>query len=278
MSIVTLSTDFHYNDLIVGAMKGQILSLNPELNIVDIFHDFSSQNYAHIAYVCKNAFKHFPENSIHVIMIDLFRRPPTHLLISEYKKQYFITPDNGIITMILNNEIEQVVKFDFKKNTHTTTDITAVVAKIINELSKGKYIRQIGKQIPEIIEMYPMLPAAGSDWIEGQIIFIDNNGNAIVNITRQEFEQYGKGRKYTILFGRNERIVRIASNYSSTSQGNILAWFNSADHLELSMNMGGVAGLFGLQDISLAQSKHNKIYETVRILFEDDTQTEYKNT
>ena len=270
MSIVTLSTDFQTNDFIVGAMKGQVLSLTPDIRIVDISHELSAQNYAHTAYVCKNAFKHFPENSIHVVLIDLFRYQPTHLLISEYKKQYFITPDNGIITMILNNEIEQIAKVDLKKNMHSTTDITAQVAKIVNELSKGKYVRQIGKEITEIIELYPMLPAAGSDWIEGQIIFIDNNDNAIANITRKEFEEYGKGRKFTILFGRSERIVRVGQNYSSSSQGNIVAWFNSADHLEIGINTGKLASLFSLQDISLSQSKHNKMFETVRIIFEEE--------
>lgn len=270
MSIVTLSTDFQTNDFIVGAMKGQLLSLNPELNIIDISHELNAQNYAHTAYVCKNALLYFPENSIHIVLVDLFKFPPTHLLISEYKKQYFITPDNGIITMILNNEIEQIAKVDLKKNMHSTTDITAQVAKIVNELSKGKYVRQIGKEITEIIELYPMLPAAGSDWIEGQIIFIDNNDNAIANITRKEFEEYGKGRKFTILFGRSERIVRIGQNYSSSSQGNIVAWFNSADHLEIGINTGKLASLFSLQDISLSQSKHNKMFETVRIIFEEE--------
>lgn len=277
MSIVTLSTDFQTNDFIVGAMKGQMLSLNPELKIHDISHELSAQNYAHSAYVCKNACTSFPENSIHVVLIDLYRYAPTHMLISEYKKQYFITPDNGIITMILNNEIEQLAKVDLKKNIHSTIEITAQVAKTVNELAKGKYVRQIGKEITEIVELYPMLPAAGADWIEGQIIFIDNNDNAIINITRKEFEEYGKGRKFTILFGRSERITRIGQNYSSSSQGNIVAWFNSAGYLEIGINAGKLASLFSLQDISLSQSKHNKMFETVRIIFEEDKKTDNNN-
>ncbi len=270
MPIVTLSTDFKENDFVAGAMKGQLLSLNKELIITDISHELSSGNYAHTSYVCRNAFKYYPENTIHIVLIDLFKNNTPHLLLTEYKQQYIIAPDNGILTMIFNQSIENIVKVNLNAQERTTIAITNTAANIANELSKGKYIRQIGKPVEEIEEIYPMRPAIGPNWIEGQIIFIDKYGNAVVNITRKEFEEYGKGRRFQILFSRNDIVKKISPNYADVQTGSALAWFNSAGNLELAISNGQIAHLFGLRDISVAQARHNKLYETVRIFFEEE--------
>lgn len=269
MSIVTLSTDFGYADFIVGALKGQLITLNPDFSIVDISHYLSAKNYFYSAYICRNAFVHFPEQSIHIVLIDIFNSTPTHLLVAEHKKHYFVVPDNGIITMILNDKIEQIVKFDLRKNITTTTEITLEAAKIATELAKGKYIRQLGKEVEEMREIYPMRAAIGKDSIEGQIVFIDKNENAIINIMKEEFEEAKKDRTFRILLPNNEKITRISDNYSMAQSGNLVAWFNSAGFLEIAIKNGGLAGLFGLQDISASEAKHKKMYETIRIFFDN---------
>ena len=100
MPILTLTTDIGQNDYIIGAIKGQLLTANPVLNIVDITHSLSPFNYPQTAYICSNAYKHYPAGTFHVVIVNLFESLPKHALIAQYDQQYIICPDNGILTMI----------------------------------------------------------------------------------------------------------------------------------------------------------------------------------
>ena len=115
----------------------------------------------------------------------------------------------------------------------------------------------------------------GNNWIEGQIIFIDNFENVIVNITKEDFETQRKGRSFKIVFKRDEVIDRISDTYADVPEGEKLALFNSAAYLEIGINKGNAAGLFGLQGYSEKQSQgqqhyiNNRLfYQTVKVFFE----------
>jgi S-adenosylmethionine hydrolase len=96
----------------------------------------------------------------------------------------------------------------------------------------------------------------------------------IVNITREEFEEQRRGRSFKIVFKRDEVIDKISESYADVNEGEKLALFNSASYLEIAINKGNAAGLFGLQgysekSVSQAQFLQSRLYyQTVRILFE----------
>ena len=107
---------------------------------------------------------------------------------------------------------------------------------------------------------------------ERQIIFIDNFENVIVNITHDEFEEHRKGRSFRIVFKRDEVIDRISESYADVAEGEKLALFNSAGYLEIAIQKGNAAGLFGLQGFS-EQSQNQYLqsrlfYQTIRVYFE----------
>lgn len=112
----------------------------------------------------------------------------------------------------------------------------------------------------------------GDNWIEGQILFIDNFENVVVNITHEEFEEQRKGRSFRIVFKRDEVIDKISEAYADVAEGEKLALFNSAGYLEIAMNKGNAAGLFGLQkftDQSQSQYMQTRLfYQTVKVFFE----------
>jgi S-adenosylmethionine hydrolase len=119
-----------------------------------------------------------------------------------------------------------------------------------------------------------MQPINDDNILEGQIIYIDNFENVIVNITRKQFEKQRRGRKFKILFLRDETINKISKSYADVHEGEKLAFFNSADFLEIAVNKGNAAGLFGLKGFSDKASRSSVImqsklmYQTVKIHFE----------
>ena len=273
MPIITLTSDIGQQDYIVGAIRGQLLSADPSFNINDITHYLSQSNYPQAAYICSNAFKHYPENTFHIIILNLFETQPLDILIAKYKGQYIICADNGILTMIAGKVPENIIALDVR-HLHTLLDYTAVIAVTIKKITDSIPFEKVGNPVQTITEKLPLRPLISANWIEGQILFIDQFENVVINITRQEFELERKGRKFKILFTRNEVIDVISNNYPSVCEGEKLAYFNSADYLEIAVNKGNFAGLFGWKGIveklhQQTTSIQNKwFYQTVRIYFE----------
>jgi hypothetical protein len=148
------------------------------------------------------------------------------------------------------------------------------MSNTINKLASGESIKNLGVPDVEYVEKNPLKPMFSDKWIEGQIIFIDNFENVIVNITRSQFEEQRKGRHFKIVFKRDEVIESISESYADVPEGEKLAMFNSAGYLEIAINKGNAAGLFGLKNFSektrqVTSIMQNQLfYQTVRVYFE----------
>ncbi len=267
MPLLTLTSDIGHQDYLVGAVKAQLLQVNPAFNIVDISHSISPFNYPQAAYVCRSAFKNFPEFSYHIILINLFEKKPEQLLLAFHNNQYYLCADNGLLSMILEETPEMVISIPLDKMANKNTLYCAgIMAKTVQQLSQGEPIQNIGLPDAVYIEKNHLQPLLDKGWIEGQIIFIDNFENVIVNITREQFEQQRKGRSFKIIFKRDEEIDRISESYADVGEGEKLALFNSAGYLEIAINKGNAAGLFGLKGFS--DQSTQLFYQTVKVFFE----------
>ncbi|MER3497965.1 MAG: hypothetical protein C4308_04685 [Chitinophagaceae bacterium] len=275
MPLLTLTSDIGSQDYLVGAVKAQLLKVNPLFQIVDISHNIPPFNYPQAAYVCRSAIKNFPPYTFHIILVNLFETRPEHLLFAFHNNQYYLCADNGLLTMILEEKPELVIGLPLEKTViKNTVYCTQVMAEAINQIANGQSIKDIGVEGISFIEKNPLRPLLGDNWIEGQIIFIDNFENVIVNITREQFEEQRKGRHFKIVFKRDEVIETISESYADAPEGEKLAMFNSAGYLEIAINKGNAAGLFGLKGFTEKTNKVSTImqnqlfYQTVRIFFE----------
>lgn len=275
MPLITLTSDIGQQDFLIGGVKGQLLQNNTNFSFVDISHNLSPFNYPQAAYVCRNAIKNFPAGTFHLILVNLFDEKPEHMLLAEHNGHYIGCADNGLLTMILEEVPQKVISLALEKTEQKNTIYcTSVFAKAFNELSNGKQLEQIGDKNISINVKNPLRPMLGNDYIEGQIIFIDNFENVIVNIHKDEFEEQRKGRSFKIVFKRDEVIDKISETYADVNEGEKLALFNSAEYLEIAINKGNAAGLLGLQGFSEKQLQQSKImnsrlfYQTVKVYFE----------
>ena len=177
--------------------------------------------------------------------------------------------------MILEEVPQKVVALALEKTQQKNTlYCTTIFAKAFNQLVSGKTIEEIGDISVSMQVKNPLKPMLGNNWIEGQIIFIDNFENVIVNIHKEEFEEQRRGRSFKIMFKRDEVIDKVSESYADVTEGEKLALFNSAGYLEIAINKGNAAGLLGLQGFSEKQQQQNQyinsrmFYQTVRVYFE----------
>lgn len=271
MAIITLTSDIGQQDYLVGAVKGQLLQVNPQFNLVDISHTISPFNLPQAAYVCRNAISNFPPFSYHILLVNLFEKKPEQLLLAYHNDQYILCADNGLLTMILEDKPEMVIGLQLNRSAIKNTLYCArVMGEAIQELLNGTSLQHIGIPDVSFTEKNHLRPLLGENWIEGQIIFIDNFENIIVNVTRDQFEMQRRGRSFKIEFKRNEIISTVSETYADVPEGEKLAIFNSAGYLEIAINKGNAAGLFGLQGFTeqSASMQNRLFYQTVRIFFE----------
>jgi S-adenosylmethionine hydrolase len=269
MPLLTLTSDIGKQDFLVGAVKGQLLQHDGNFTLVDITHLLSPFNYPQAAYVCRNMIKNFPEGSFHLVLVNLFDEKPEHLLLAEHNGHIIGCADNGLITMILEEVPQKVVALALDKaQQKNALYCTAIFAKAFNDIQNGKTLEEVGDISVSIRVKNPLRPMLGNNWIEGQIIFIDNFENVIVNITKEEFEEQRKGRSFKIVFKRDEVIDKLSETYADVNEGEKLALFNSAGYLEIAINKGNAAGLFGLQGYSEKQQQSRLFYQTVKVYFE----------
>lgn len=275
MAIITLTTDFGLQDYLVAAVKGQLYCLQHDVRIVDISHQLSSFNYPQAAYFCDSAFRHFPDNTIHIVLVNMFDEKPSRMLLARHNNQYIACADNGLLSMIVDGTPRQVVGLPLPANERPTALVcTRVIVNAVNKIIEGESLTRIGDADINIIEKLRLKYVNSSTTMEGQILYIDNFENVIVNITSEDFERERQGRRFKIVFKRDEVIETISETYASVPQGEKVAFFNSAGYLEIAINKGNAAGLFGLQGFSDAMQKQsialqNKwFYQTVKIFFQ----------
>lgn len=266
MAIITLTTDFGEKDYFAGAVKGAIYSELNEGKIVDISHSVSPFHISEAAYIIKNAYKNFPKGSIHIIGIDSELTPENKHLAVKLDEHYFICANNGILSLIASEiNPEKIVEINIHDKVQTNFTVLDVFVKVACHLARGGTLEVIGKNIQEIkyLKQYEPTVNADKNQILGHVIYIDNYGNVVTNISRKFFENVGKGRNFNIR-ARNISFSRVYETYSHAINFNVekekrqeedgkkLALFNSAGFIELAvyksnpLTVGGASTLFGL--------------------------------
>ncbi|EDP95758.1 SAM-dependent chlorinase/fluorinase [Kordia algicida OT-1] len=266
MAIITLTTDFGEKDHFVGAVKGAIYSELSDIRIVDISHSVNPFSITEAAYIIQNAFNSFPKGSIHIIGIDSELNPENKHIAVKLDGHFFVCANNGIMSLIASEIVpEKIVEINIHDRIETNFPVLDVFVKVACHIARGGTLEVIGKTIHEIKHLTGIKPVVNTDetQIIGNVIYIDNYGNVVTNITRKIFRDVGKGRNFEIS-ARNYKFKTIHERYSDSINFNLekhkreedgkkLALFNSADFLELAIyksnpqTVGSASSLFGLR-------------------------------
>jgi len=270
MPLLTLISDFGISDPMVGAVKGEIHKVNEGFDIIDITHDIAPFNFMQAAYLCKSIFRNYPPESFHLILVNLYDAPLEHILLVKHENQYIGVPDNGLITMILDSVPQEFVKLPVPSAFQTKVgDFVQIWVNALSAISSGKSLHQVGEPLEQMVQRSRLKSYISSQYIEGQVLMIDRFNNVVVNITIHEFEEARKGRRFKIVLLRDAFIEEISTNYSDVPEGEKLARFNESGYLEIAINKGFAAPLFGLGEYGQSSSlQKRQYYQTIKIFFE----------
>jgi S-adenosylmethionine hydrolase len=246
---ITLTTDFGTADHFVGVMKGVILGIAPRARIVDITHEVVPYEVNEAAFVISQAWRYFPKKTIHVVVVDpgvgSSRRP----ILCETGGQYFIAPDNGVLSMIYDESPKYSVRVIsnaklMRREISRTFHGRDVFAPAAAHLAKGVPPARFGKRIEDFLRNFLVKPQqmARRVW-GGSILRIDRFGNLITNLPIEQFPDV-KTRPFELRVGL-ERIHRLALTYSETMIGEVFAIVGSSGYIEVAANQASAAKTLG---------------------------------
>jgi S-adenosylmethionine hydrolase len=240
MSLITLTTDFGIRDYFIGVMKGVILGINPQADIVDLAHDLPAHDVLMGAFSLFTSYKYFPAGTIHVAVVDPGVGSSRIILAVRVGAYMIIAPDNGLISYILDetpaDEIRGIenarIRLDSISQTFHGRDIMAPAAA---HLSRGMPMEELGPRLPSVVRLPPFSARVNSEGIEGRVVYVDRFGNLMTNISNQDLAASTR-RSPTIIIGP-VTVHGLTASYSSVPRGAYLAVPGSTGYLEIARNM-----------------------------------------
>ncbi len=247
MGMITLTTDWQPDDLYRGVVTGRILSLCPEVRLVEMASGIPPFHLPQAAFVMTHSYPHYPQGTVHIcgVMTESKALP----LLAVYDGHYFLLPDNGIAGLLFPEGEATIYRLDHVP-AESLFPLLDQLVPVACELIRGKKPEKLGTPVADIRIIRPVHAAIDEGIITGLVIHIDTYSNLITNISRELFERVGQGRPFEIFPGTGKlsyRITRLSKHYHDTPVADIFALFNSLDLLEIGITHGNAAELLGVE-------------------------------
>jgi len=249
--IITLTTDYGTNDHLVGTMKGVILKINPDVTIVDISHNVTAYDLLDGALTIGSAYSYFPPKTIHVVVVDpgvgTERRP---LLVSA-QNQYFIAPDNGVLSVIFEREDNVVVRhanvehyyLSPVSNTFHGRDVFAPVAAW---LTKGWQTPSMGDEITDYKKFSMPKPKEAEGGLKGVVLRVDAFGNLITNFRAEHLAENAQENGNFKMQVGTQAVTKLVDTFAHGAAGEPIAYVGSSGYIEIGVNKGSAARTLAL--------------------------------
>jgi S-adenosylmethionine hydrolase len=234
--LITLTTDFGYQDSFVGVMKGIVAGINPQARVIDISHGIPAHDVMAAALTLQHSVGYFPAGTIHVAVVDpgvgSTRRP----LLIECGGNYFIGPDNGVLSLATGDStparVVQLANSAYqRKPTSSTFHGRDIFAPAAAHLSLGVSPAAFGEMLDDFVKLAVPRSVRRERSIEGEIVYIDNFGNLCTNVREDDLAGLPANR-ITIVLGA-ATIRGLAENYASVPEAEFVAVLNSWGKLEI---------------------------------------------
>lgn len=254
LPLISLLTDFGTADYFVGAMKGAILSVNPQARIVDLTHEIPPHDIHAGAFTLLAAYRTFPAGTIHVGVVDPgvgSERRPILVVSRDY---FFVGPDNGLFGYIYEREADVRVfhltneKY-FRPSVSSTFHGRDLFAPVAGAVYGGVRAEALGSEITDYVRLEPLTVKRLEDGaIEASVIHIDRFGNCVTNIRREDLTEEMLIRGARLVIGGQEiRDFRKYFSEEGARDGKLFAVWGSAGFLEIAAFQSSAARRLGIE-------------------------------
>jgi len=251
--IITLTTDFGEKDAYVAEMKGVILRGNPSVSFVDITHQIPPQDVVHASLTLWRSYRHFPEGTLHLAIVDPGVGTGRALLIARSSDYLFLAPDNGLLSPVVE-ELKGVSLYQISPIRVDVSPVSRtfhgrdIVAPCAAKLSLGIPPQRLGKAVSSLKTLPIWRVSFRPSRLEGKILTEDHFGNLITNIRQSDYLRFKKqrsGKGVWVKAGKH-LIKQLSKTYAEGGRG-LIVLFGSSGLLELALRKGNAAKALSLR-------------------------------
>ncbi len=237
--IITLTTDFGSSSPYVATMKGVILSIIPDVRLVDITHSILPQQVLEGAQVLADVTPLFPTNALHVAVVDPGVGSDREIVYVEFSWGRYLCPDNGLLSRLAEQAepimmVTVTAKQFFRERVAPTFHGRDVMAPVAAHLSMGLDPRELGPLHRELKQVNWPGAVKVANRITGEIVAVDSFGNLVTNITREMLADVPTDEKVSIRCDDHET-CNIFTTYADQPPMTLVAVIGSNDQLELAI-------------------------------------------
>ncbi|SRR6056297_638131 len=242
--LFTLITDSGKDHFTVGRMKGLILKEIMDAQIVDITHEIEHFNRVEAAHQLQACYRDFPEQTIHIVHVNAFYSPVSKWVALRANNHFFIGPNNGLFSLVFEEHSYDVHQIG------STADVGQWPGQVMTNAAIHIAEKGTLQDFPicdDYDQRIKLHPVVREKTIRGTVIYIDEYGNVITNITQDLYEKVRKGRQFALYFKRFDPITYVSQHYAEEGVGDTLCRFNSLGFLEIAIHLGRASDLLDLR-------------------------------
>ncbi len=251
--IITLTTDFGLQDHFVGTIKGVILGIIPDAEIVDICHSVQAFDVLDGALTIAQAYSYFPAGTVHMVVVDpgvgTERRP----IVATTDRYHFVAPDNGVLSLVYGKEERLHVRHVtaehyFLQPLSNTFHGRDIFAPLASYLAKGVDPAKFGEEVSDFVRFnVPRPKAVNEHTLRGVVLRVDRFGNLITNITPEDVPLLFQPEPppFKIEVGQRE-ITEIKTAYAQGAPGEVFGILGSMGYLEIAANRSAALQILGV--------------------------------
>src|SRR5690348_9736128 len=215
--VIAFLTDFGTRDHYAGVLKGVVLSIVPDVTLVDLSHDLPAHDVPFAARELAATYRYYPPGTIFVVVIDPGVGSARRGIAAEVGEYKFVAPDNGVLTGVFQDlPPKRVVELSERRYARPTVSRTFEgrdrFAPAAAWLAKGIDLAALGRPAGAVHRLDIPKATADGDRIEGQVLRVDHFGNLVTNIDRKTFDRFG-GAALEIRVGPHQ-ISKVVSTYA----------------------------------------------------------------
>ena len=232
-------------------MKGVILGIAPRIPVIDITHDLAPFDITEGAFTIAQAYRYFPRGTVHVVVVDPGVGSERRPILAEMAGQYFIAPDNGLLSMIWGREPDKKVRHItnekyFLHPVSRTFHGRDVFSPVAAHLASGVPAARFGKRIEDYVKLTIDKPTrTGKRVWTGVILKVDRFGNLITNLHIDEFADLHT-RPFELNAGL-QQISKLVTTFSDCAPQQLCVYTGSSGYLEVAVNQGSASKLLGVR-------------------------------
>lgn len=250
--IITLTTDFGWQEGYVASMKGVILSARPDAQLIDVTHEIPPGDVLAGGFALAQVFDYFPAETVHLVVVDPGVGGERRILAAQYDGRRVVCPDNGLVTLLERGHtleaIASVRNADYFLSDPVGTTFAGrdIMAPVAAALAGGTALAKLGPVPETYIQLELPEPTWAEPVLAGQVIHVDRFGNCISNIAAETLARHLPKLAEIVVSAGGQEIGPLRAAYTHVEKHRPVTLLNSLDRLEVAVNLGSAAETLGL--------------------------------